>query len=468
MTLRITQIVFFFCFFQASSAYAQEDFLHPEQVLEWVKNYHPVVKQANLGIRISKSEIVQARASFDPFLTTYISQKTFNGIDYYRDVSPELKLPTWIGADIIMGTENYVGSRLDPSLSEGQSSYLGVNVPLVKNLIIDKRRAYLKQAKIFRTISENEQEAIVNDINIEAMNAYWNWVKAFRILEVTNQNVLINQKRFEFIKRSFENGEKAAIDTIEAAAQLQNFLLAQIVDKLEFQNTGLMLSSFLWLENDKPYQLPNQIIPTPQAVDDKIESQFQVSLNQLLEQSINHPELKAYHYKLDILKIDKKLKFQELLPVVNFRYNFLSKDLNIPNRIQESQFFENNYQYGLKFEMPLRLSQGRASYQIAKLKIDQTNLAQNQKKLEIEIKVKTYFNEFIGLQNQLKIQKENFKNYSLLLKAEETKLKNGESSLFLINSRETKAQEANQKLIDLQTKYYQSIYKLQWSAGLLR
>ena len=82
--------------------------------------------------------------------------------------------------------------------------------------------------------------------------------------------------------------------------------------------------------------------------------------------------------------------------------------------------------------------------------------------------MKTYFNEFIGLQNQLKIQKENFKNYSLLLKAEETKLKNGESSLFLINSRETKAQEANQKLIDLQTKYYQSIYKLQWSAGLLR
>ncbi|MFY7860784.1 MAG: TolC family protein, partial [Chitinophagales bacterium] len=256
--------------------------------------------------------------------------------------------------------------------------------------------------------------------------------------------------------------------TVEAAAQLQNFLLAQIVDKLEFQNAGLMLSSFLWLENDKPYQLPSQVIPTPQAADDEIVLQFQVSLNHLLEQSINHPELKAYQYKLDILKIDKKLKFQELLPVVNFRYNFLSKDLNIPNRIQESQFFDNNYQYGIKFEMPLRLSQGRASYQIVKLKIDQTNLAQNQKKLEIEIKVKTYFNEFIGLQNQLKIQKENFKNYSLLLKAEETKLKNGESSLFLINSRETKAQEANQKLIELQTKYYQSIYKLQWSAGILR
>ncbi|MFY7861272.1 MAG: hypothetical protein ACOVP5_03525, partial [Chitinophagales bacterium] len=106
MTLKFKHIAIFLCFLKASCFYGQEGFLHPEQVLEWVKNYHPVVKQANLGIRISKSEILQARASFDPFLTTYISQKTFNGIDYYRDVSPELKLPTWIGADIIVGTEN--------------------------------------------------------------------------------------------------------------------------------------------------------------------------------------------------------------------------------------------------------------------------------------------------------------------------------------------------------------------------
>jgi outer membrane protein TolC len=54
-----------------------------------------------------------------------------------------------------------------------------------------------------------------------------------------------------------------------------------------------------------------------------------------------------------------------------------------------------------------------------------------------------------------------------MLKAEESRFNNGESSMFLINSRETKALEALEKLIDLKTKYFKTIYALQWSAGLL-
>jgi outer membrane protein TolC len=54
------------------------------------------------------------------------------------------------------------------------------------------------------------------------------------------------------------------------------------------------------------------------------------------------------------------------------------------------------------------------------------------------------------------------------LKAEETLFRNGESSLFLINSRENKVLETERKLIELKAKYYKTIYALQWSTGLLR
>jgi hypothetical protein len=37
----------------------------------------------------------------------------------------------------------------------------------------------------------------------------------------------------------------------------------------------------------------------------------------------------------------------------------------------------------------------------------------------------------------------------------------------MINSRENKALEAYEKLIELKTKYFKTIYSLQWSAGLL-
>ena len=73
----------------------------------------------------------------------------------------------------------------------------------------------------------------------------------------------------------------------------------------------------------------------------------------------------------------------------------------------------------------------------------------------------------INLKNQIDLQKSIYQNYLQLVKAEEMRYQNGESSLFLINSRETKALESKEKLIDLQTKYMKTYYAIQWSAGLL-
>ena len=44
---------------------------------------------------------------------------------------------------------------------------------------------------------------------------------------------------------------------------------------------------------------------------------------------------------------------------------------------------------------------------------------------------------------------------------------NGESSLFLINSRETNVLEIKQKIIELEMKLMKAFYTLNWAAGLL-
>ena len=129
---------------------------------------------------------------------------------------------------------------------------------------------------------------------------------------------------------------------------------------------------------------------------------------------------------------------------------------------------ETGYQYGIKFEMPLFLSEGRGEYRMAKLKLEASKLDLNLKQQQVEIKVKQYFNEYVNLKKQIILQSAAYSNYTQLLKAEETRFFNGESSLFLINSRESKALEAQEKLIELKTKYYKTIYGLQWSAGLLQ
>ena len=467
----IKQYIFVFISVFAIVANAQDtsNTLNAEQVLQLVRKFHPIAKQAIINIEKSKADILQAKASFDPILSNYIAQKTFDATNYYTYTAPEIRIPTWYGIEVSAGLENLSGKYFDPSETRGQTNYVGVSVPLAKNLVIDKRRAFLKQSKIFNTMAVVEQRAIINDLLLDAIETYWNWVREYQTYLVVKNNVEVNIKRYDLVKRAYKNGERPAIDTIEALAQLQSFQYQQNMKQLAYQNAALAMSAFLWKENDEPYYLPSMVTPQLGWENETNISKFSLALTDLLQVAQeNHPDLLLYNFKLQVLAIDKKLKFQELLPKVDFRYNQLGKGYDLLKSSVQSPLFQNNFQYGLKFEMPLRISQGRSDYAKAKLKIKDTKLSQNQKILSVQVKVKSYFNEFETLKNQVALQSNSYANYQQLVKAEEAKFINGESSLFIINSRENKALEAQEKLIEIKTKYFKTIYALQWSAGLLQ
>jgi outer membrane protein TolC len=454
--------------FNAAIAQDSTKTLTPLQVQELVRKYHPVAKQAGIHIDQAQADLLIARGGFDPVLGTYISRKEFGGIRYYNRTSPEIVIPTWYGIEVHTGIDNYTGERLDPTMSKGQSSFLGVSVPLARDLLMDKRRASLKQARIFRSLADTEQKLVLNDLLMDAMDAYWQWVSYYNQYLVVEANVAINEQRMDFIRRSLLNGERAAIDTVETLAQLQSFQYQRNQYQLEFRNAGLRLSAFLWDEAGRPYILPETVVPPADWENEQHMKDFDLDLASLLNAaSQTHPELRTYDFKLRALDIDKKLKFQQLLPKADFRYNHLSKGYNALASAGEYAIFDNNYQYGFKFEIPLRLSAGRGEYKNAQFKIQETKLQQAQKQLDLEIKVKQYYNELVTTKQQIGLQNLNYLNYLQLVKAEEVRFSNGESSLFLINSRENKALEARQKLVDLKAKYFKIAYALQWSAGLL-
>ncbi|MGE5106314.1 MAG: TolC family protein [Sphingobacteriales bacterium] len=441
--------------------------LTEKQVMEIVKQFHPVAKQADINIEKAKADITTARGMFDPLLSTQISNKTFNGTEYYNHFQPEIVIPTWYGIEINAGLENLSGSRTDPQETLGKTSFVGITVPLAKNLLMDKRRAALQQAKFFKQLSEVERRTVLNDLILDAMKSYWHWVQQYQVMKVIEDAVKVNVKRFELLKIAFRQGERPAIDTVEALAQLQNFKLMLNEAQLNFQNAGLELSVFLWNKNTEPVILTATV--TPDAAWKKIsvtESSLPVLEDLLNNARNNHPDLLQYDFKLNILRVEKKLKFQELLPAINFRYNQLGKGYDIIKNTT-APLFENNYQYGISLAIPLRLSEGRGEYRKAKLKIKEAELYRSQKTLLVENKVRTYYNELMALQNQVALQQQQYNNYLTLQRGEETRLFNGESSLFLVNSRENKTLEALQKLTELETKYFKTLNSLYWASGIL-
>jgi outer membrane protein TolC len=129
--------------------------------------------------------------------------------------------------------------------------------------------------------------------------------------------------------------------------------------------------------------------------------------------------------------------------------------------------FPTEYTWGLEFNFPLFLRKERGNIQLTRLKIRDTELGQQQKLLELQNKLRSYYNEQVNLIGQVDLYSDAVNNYERLLQGEQQKFDTGESSLFLINSREVSLFQAQLKLIELITKFNIADNGLIWASGTL-
>jgi len=463
--LRSTTLLFVLLASSLFSAAQPSGILTPGEFIEQVKQFHPVARQAGLGVEMAGSALQAVRGEFDPALEMNYQDKTFNGVNYYRYSNPEFKIPTATGVTVKGGFENTGGNFPNPELTNGAAGYLGLEVPLLKGLLIDKQRAALRQAKIFRNLSRQEQERIVNDLLLESYDAYWQWAGAHQLMNIYGRYLDVAEKRMELVKIAYNNGDRSVADTVEAFTQLQFIRMLQAEASILYNNKYYSLSLFLWDSTQKPYLLSDLYIPDTVSFVNPPE----LPALALLETSLmeNHPSLKVYRSKLEILEVERRLKFQNLLPSVNVGANILSKEY-FNSMSLGSQYLENNYKFGLTIKSPLFFRQGRGEYRMAKLKILDNNLQFSLKSWDLQNKLRQYHRETDLYGDQIKTAMEMRDNNAFLLKTEELRLSQGESSLFLINSRQNKLLETDQKIIELRVKYFKSYYSTYWSAGQLR
>ena len=451
------------CF--AGLAFGQDKTLNIENTLDIVRKYHPVIKQSFLQNEMSKNDLLATKSVFDPSFQMNTEEKTFDNKLYYRFNNTELKIPLWYGIDIKAGTENNIGERIDPSLTINNSAFVGVSLEPFRGILVDKRNSIVKQAKNFVELTKNEQLLVVNDLLLETTSAYWNWVNAYYINTILIRSVQNNKERYEVVKKSFFAGDRAAIDTTEALTQLQTFEIMQNQAALDLQKARLELSNYFWTANGMPYELEEEILPLSNFELNKISNIELGRLEELVDQAMQtHPKIKMTNNKSTILDIEKRLKTIELFPSLKLNYNALENNLS---RISSNFNTSNNTKYGVTLTMPLFQRQARGELAKTKNKIDELDWNIKYITLEIENKVRGSFAEFYALKQQVKTNEGILIANKLLFDTENIKFQIGESSLFLINNRELKFIETEQKQIALIAKFYLSIYKNLWAMGSL-
>jgi outer membrane protein TolC len=233
---------------------ANQNELTYEEYLGYVKKFHPLVKSANLTISNAQANLMMARGGFDPKIEVDFDKKQFKNTEYYSILNSTFKVPTWYGIELKAGFNNSEGLYLNPENTipnQGISSF-GVSVPLGQGLLINQRMADLRKAKIQLNLSQSERKLEAIKVLYDASVAYFNWKKNYSEV-LLYENYLVNaEKRLKGVSSLILNGDKPAIDSVEANIIVRNRKLSLEDSQLKLAKSKLELANFLWLENDLP------------------------------------------------------------------------------------------------------------------------------------------------------------------------------------------------------------------------
>lgn len=406
--------------------------LNYNEFLGYVKKYHPLVKSAQLEINMAQANLMMARGGFDPKIEADFDQKQFMGKEYYSVFNSSFKIPTWYGIEVKAGFDNSEGIFVNPenSLPNQGLTSLGITVPVGQGLFINQRMADLRKAKIQIRLSQAERKLQAIEVLYNASLAYFNWKRNHSEVQLYSNYLDNASLRYKGILTLIKNGDKPAIDSVEAGIVVKTRRWNLEESKLKLAKSKLDLSNYLWSDNTIPLELQDDVLP-----ENKLELTIgeTLKINKLIPDTIsieNHPKINSLENKLAILEVDRKLKANSLLPKMDVGYHYLSE----PNYWNDTNF--NNYKIGVNFKFPLFLRKERGSLQLAKFKIQDTKLSLDLERIQLKNKITAQQTEIKSIEKQLQLISSLVSGNGQMLQSEERLFSLGESSIFLINARE--------------------------------
>lgn len=437
------------------------DSLSYTEYLGYVKQYHPVAKQADLKLASGEATLLKARGGFDPKIEGSFNEKDYKSTEYYERLNATFKVPTWYGIELKANFEENSGYYLNPenTVPEDGLFSAGVAFSVGQGLFINKRMADLKKAKFYKEQTIAERKLMVNEVIYNASLAYFNWVQAYKESKIYEEFLENATIRFNGVRSSVLAGDKAGIDSLESGITVKNRKLELEQAKVKLMKARLEASNYIWL-NQTPVDISETVNPisiTEEEIDtvlalDQLES-FQLN---------NHPKLVALQRKIDGLGVDQKLKANKLLPKIDLEYNFLTETPDISNSFNPAA-----YKAKISAAFPLFLRKERGNLKLSKLKVQDANFELSDTELQLKNKIDAITNELESYIIQNELIEDIVKDYDTMLSAEERKFSFGESSVFLINTRENKLIEVQVKAIQLQNKFLSTKAKLFNSLGVL-
>jgi outer membrane protein TolC len=267
---------------------------------------------------------------------------------------------------------------------------------------------------------------------------------------VAREGLELAETRYRFVRNRFEQGDAAAIDTVEAGLELQRRLVTSLEADNAWFVTSQVVSTYLWNERAVPFDLAPGVVPTLAGITPMTADSAAIA-DWLVRAQARHPDLLKAAAKQRVAETNRGYYGQELLPDISFEAAAI-KDA-------QTGFFDgwpgvdDNYKFGLAGKTSLLLMKERGAYNAAGAKAESAALETVLVRRELTATVLASANEATTYQRIVAVQRNAVAQARVLRDGEARRFQEGESTLFLVNQRDRQLLDEAVKLASFEAKY---------------
>lgn len=413
------------------------DGLSFEAFLDRVRATHPQVRQAELNRRIADAEALAARGAFDPSLALMWDTKEFKGIGYFDELDARVTVPTPWGFDFKLGWERAAGQIINPERATPGEGLLsaGLSFPLGPRLVTDERRTALRQAELAQAAADADFDAALARALQGAARAWGHWAEADARARIAREGVELAAFRLRAVRARVSAGDAAAIDSLEAHAELERRELARIDAEAAATAARLTVAAWLWREDGTPDTLGDAAHPGGDASLAVSSAMTRTDASGAARLVAQHPMVQQATARWRQADASRRLAAVSVLPSASVELSGLAAgrafgDLALPRTDGE------NTKTSVLLRSPLvgrtPLGRLRAAEDRARALLIERDRVRREVALEIERAMV----ELRAVEAQVARQASLLATQERLLEAEQQRFDAGESSLLIVNLRE--------------------------------
>ncbi|QEG41994.1 TolC family protein [Roseimaritima ulvae] len=426
---------------------------------------YPEIVQARQRRTQASGDWLAAQGAFDTKLNAHTLSEPTGYYENYRHGIGLARQNWWggyVSAGYRIGRGDFQPWYKERQTDEGGEFKLAFVQPLLQGRAIDANRVAVFQASLQRSAVEPEIQQALLEISREATAAYWDWVAAGAMVQAQQELLELARERGRKFEAGFQAGKFAEIDVLLNKQLIAERTALTIEAQRKFLQTGFKLSLYLRGDGGNPLVPPADWLPDRfpriQPLDD---NDFATDLAAALSR---RPEIRLLELQIQGIQWDRRLAYNQQQPQVDFVAE-ASQDMGFrATSSDDKDQFE--LVIGLRGELPLQRRKARGKIQSTSSKINQLNekLRLSRDKIATNLQI-TYSD--LRLSAQLVDQAETALRLALeTLQRYRFAYEQGKIDLIYLNLLETKANEAELKLVKTQQAWFENLSRMQTVLGL--